>query len=94
MLGITTLHNSMTLSTLSINSHDFALDFPKRPLTNGDVCSFPKLANVGLPLNNPQQNIYLSIYMYICIYMLGITTLHNSMTLSTLSINSHDFALL
>ena len=37
MLGIMTLHNGMILSTLSISSHVFALGFPKRPHTNGDV---------------------------------------------------------
>ena len=38
MLGITTLHSSgMILSTLSINSHSFALGFPKRSHANGDV---------------------------------------------------------
>ena len=37
LLGITTLHNGMILSTLSIGSHGFALDFPKRPHTNEDV---------------------------------------------------------
>ena len=31
MLGITTLHNGMLLSTLSISSRDFALGFSKRP---------------------------------------------------------------
>ncbi|KAG7019552.1 hypothetical protein SDJN02_18513, partial [Cucurbita argyrosperma subsp. argyrosperma] len=36
MLGITTLHNGMILSTLSIKSHGFALGFPKKPHTNGD----------------------------------------------------------
>ena len=51
MLGITTLHNCMILSTLRISSHGFALGFPKRPHTNGDVFLFPKLANVGLPPN-------------------------------------------
>ena len=41
MLGITTLHNGMILSTLSIKSRGFALGFPKRPHTNGD--SIPHL---------------------------------------------------
>ena len=36
-LEITTLHNGMILSTLSISSHGFALGFLKRPRTNGDV---------------------------------------------------------
>ena len=36
MLEITTLHNGIILSTLSISSHGFALGFPKRPHTNGD----------------------------------------------------------
>ena len=60
MLEITTLHNGMILSTLSISSHGFALGFPKRPHINRDIFltykpSFPKLANVGLPSNNPQR---------------------------------------
>ena len=29
MLGITTLHNGMILSTLDISSHDLVLDFPR-----------------------------------------------------------------
>ena len=37
MLEITTLHNGMILSTLSISSRGFVLGFPKRPHTNGDV---------------------------------------------------------
>ena len=37
LLGTTTLHNGMILSTLSMNSHDFALGFPKGPHTSGDV---------------------------------------------------------
>ena len=37
MLGTTTLHNGMILSSLSISSHGFALGFPKSPHTNGDV---------------------------------------------------------
>ena len=37
MLGITTLHDSMILSILSISSHGFALGYPKRPHTNEDV---------------------------------------------------------
>ena len=37
MLGTTTLHNGMILSTLSISSHGFAFGFPERPHTNGDV---------------------------------------------------------
>ena len=41
LLGITTLHNGMILSTLSISSHGFALGFPKMPHTNGD--SIPHL---------------------------------------------------
>ena len=61
LLEITTLHNGMILSTLSINSRDFALGFSKRPCTNGDVfltykpTIIPKLANVGLPPNNLQH---------------------------------------
>ena len=34
MLGITTLHNSMILSTLRISSHGFTLGFPERPPLN------------------------------------------------------------
>ena len=37
VLGITTLHDGMILSTLNINSHGFAFDFLKRPHTNVDV---------------------------------------------------------
>ena len=37
LLGITTLHNGMILSTLSISSHGFTFGFPKRSRTNGDV---------------------------------------------------------
>ena len=37
LLGITNLHNGMTLSTLSISSHGFAFGFPKKSHTNGDV---------------------------------------------------------
>ena len=37
LLKITTLHNSIRLSTLSISSHDFAFGFPKMSRTNGDV---------------------------------------------------------
>ena len=37
LLGITDLQNGMILFTLSISSHGFALGFPKRPYTNGDV---------------------------------------------------------
>ena len=36
-LGITTLHNSMILSTLTISSHGFALGFPKKSHSNRDV---------------------------------------------------------
>ena len=36
VLEITTLHNCMILSTLSISSHGLVLGFPKRPRTNGD----------------------------------------------------------
>ena len=35
-LGIMTLHNGMILSK-SISSHEFALDFPKRPHTKGEA---------------------------------------------------------
>jgi len=41
VLEITTLHNGMILSTLSISSHGFVLGFPKRSHTNGD--SIPHL---------------------------------------------------
>ena len=41
VLGITTLHNDMILSILSLSSHGFALDFCKRPRTNED--SIPHL---------------------------------------------------
>ena len=60
MLETTTLYNGMILSTLSISSRDFAFGFPKIPHTNGDVfltCKpmiIPKLANVGLPPNDPR----------------------------------------
>ena len=37
MLGTTTLHNGMILSTLSISSHGFALSFPKKSHANEDV---------------------------------------------------------
>ena len=37
MLEITTFHNSLILSTLSISSHGFAFGFPIRPHTNGDI---------------------------------------------------------
>ena len=37
VLGTTTLHNGMILSTLNISSRGFALGFPKRPPTNEDV---------------------------------------------------------
>ena len=37
MLGITTLHNGMILSTLSISSHDFAFVSPKGLIPNGEV---------------------------------------------------------
>ena len=73
MLGIMDLRSDMILSTLSISYGGFSLGFPKRPHTNGDVGLirmnmysliihlrlFPKLANVGLPPNNPSH--YLDI---------------------------------
>ena len=37
LLEITTLHNGMILSTLSISSRGFTFGFPKRPHTSGDV---------------------------------------------------------
>ena len=43
LLGITTLHNGLILSTLSISSHSFALGFSERPHTNGDVSFTYKL---------------------------------------------------
>ena len=56
LLGITDLHGGMILSTLRISSHSFALGFPKRPHTNGDVFptyinlrSFSKLGQCGTP---------------------------------------------
>ena len=77
MLWITTLHNGMILSTLSISSHVFALDFPKR--TNGDSIpplvnswSSTKLTNVGLTPNT-SLTIMTSfmVYRYIISYHLN-----------------------
>ena len=52
MLGITTLHNSIILSTLSMSSRDFAFGFPKSSHTMEIDHSSP---------NNPQHNLIINI---------------------------------
>ena len=59
MLVITTLHNGMILSTLSISSRGFTFGFPKRLHTNGDVFLIYKLVIIllisqrGTPFQQP-----------------------------------------
>ena len=57
VLGTTTLHNGMILSTLSINSHGFAFGFPKGPHTYRDVFLTYKLMIIPLisQCGNPSQ---------------------------------------
>ena len=58
LLGTTTLHNDMILSTLDINSHGFTFDFPKKSHTSGEVFLTYKsiIVDVRLPTHNPQQS--------------------------------------
>ena len=60
MLEIVTLQNGMILSTLSISSHDFNLNFSKRSHTNGDESSTS--ANLG----NDRGFIIKKYYLHWC----------------------------
>ena len=56
LLEITTLHNDMILTTLSISSRGLALSFPKRPRTNWD--SLPTI----LPSNKVHYSVFPEAY--------------------------------